>query len=92
MTTQPERIAAVEMFKEIKKQTKADDVACAILVVVESLKEVTNKAVKFLTIDRLSHEICMGVRHGLFGSGEPHENIQAVAGDIAQAMRDKASE
>lgn len=95
MSNQPKRIAAVELFKEIKKQTEADDVACAILVAVESLKEVARKAVDFLTIDRLSHEICMGVRSGLFGTGDPSANLHSVAGpldEIARTIRDHASE
>lgn len=96
MSTQPERIAAVELFKEIRKQTKAEDTACAILVAIESMSELKHKAVQFLSIERLMHEICLGIRYGLFGTGaSSNESIHSVAGpleEIARAIRDRTTE
>lgn len=96
MSTQPERIMAVELFKEIKKQTKADDVACAILVVGDVLGDLRHKLGHLLAVGGLEHEICLGIRQGLFGTGaDSNESLHSVAGplsDIAKAIQDRDSD
>lgn len=99
MSTRPERIAAVELFEEIKRQTKAEDTACALLVVADTLDQLKNKYSSHLfTIGGLSHEICLGVRAALFGTEDSGMSatigvaVADAAADIARAIRDHAPE
>jgi hypothetical protein len=37
---------------------------------------------KLAAYDRIGHEICMGLRHGLFGNGDESNNIGGIADRI----------
>lgn len=96
MDNQTERLAAVELFKEIKKQTKADDTACAILTAIEMHEDVRHKMSRILDKDVFEHVICMGIRAAIFGTGASHtETIQSLAdplSEIAKAIRDSQAD
>ena len=48
------------------------------------------EALRLLTNDELGHQICMGIRHAIFGSGD-QQHIGTM-GDIADAIRESSQE
>jgi hypothetical protein len=54
----------VSIFEAITKETSNNDVAAAIL---------TFTAILYECSEELDHRICLGIRHGLFGSKTPND-------------------
>lgn len=64
---------ALAAFQEIRDRG-VSDTAAAILVLAAAVRRITVKA-----DDTVGHEICMGIRHALFGSGDPSSTIYSLA-------------
>ncbi len=64
-------------FKSAMKLTGNNATAAAILVLADVLAEGPDITIKPPSDGSLSHEICMGIRHGLFGA-RAHENTSIV--------------
>lgn len=75
----------LDEFKKFKKNGISDD-AAALLVLAETMQE------KSRILKDFDHQICMGIRHALFGSGSDHHSINSVGDDIAEAIRDRYTE
>lgn len=57
--------------------------AAAMLVLA---KQIDDSVRRLLSNDELSHQICMGIRHGIFGDGSP-QSIGSLD-EIANAIQD----
>lgn len=69
----------VNTFKSIKENSGGNDVAAALLT-IGYLTETGD------LLDKLSHHICLGIRHGLFGIDAPERTSISGIGDIASAL------
>lgn len=38
------------------------------------------------SLEHFGHELCMGIRHSLFGSGDPDRNIERVFGETSDSI------
>ncbi|MBY0313766.1 MAG: hypothetical protein K2W85_17000 [Phycisphaerales bacterium] len=77
----------VESAYEHYLQTTRDPQAAALLCVASALMDIA-KSTKALTDDSLGHEICMGIRHGLFGANASSSHtIAEVADSVAEAIK-----
>lgn len=64
----------IKDFHQIKEEATDNDVAAAMLVLASRLSGLPS----FLSCDNLSHQICLGIRMGLFGVGaSDHTDIRS---------------
>lgn len=52
----------------------------------DAINNLANAIHKLADYDRIGHEICMGIRHGLFGNGDASNNIAHVFGDLEHSV------
>jgi hypothetical protein len=57
---------ALDTFRALKKELSIDDQSLSILTAALLLRN-------DLSSENLGHEICLAIRHGLFGSGAPND-------------------
>ena len=74
-----------QLYTEYLKVTK-DPQAAATLTLAAAIGALA-KSTAGLSEDMLEHSICMGIRHGIFGSGESR-SITELGGDIAKAIEE----
>lgn len=76
-----------EQAYEAYYETTKDPQAAALLCVAEAIRGLS-ESTKGLAERSLSHEICLGIRYGMFGSNAPdRSSVADTVGEIADAIK-----
>ncbi|MBW1800955.1 MAG: hypothetical protein JRJ85_09510 [Deltaproteobacteria bacterium] len=72
----------IDIYQKMSKETSGNQIVSALLTCCVMLKKISS-----ILIVSIGHEICMGIRHGLFGANASHnDSIHTPFSEMAEAI------